>query len=71
MKCRMSYTCPVVGLDSNSSACGIGMGRLSPCSAIRRSQMTDFSKAPECLSFASPPLNERVFASVKLRDLIL
>lgn len=51
-----SYTCSVVGLDSYSSACGTGMVRLSSCSAIRRSQMIDFPKAPECLSITKEKL---------------
>lgn len=51
-----SYTCSVVGLDSYSSACGTGMVRLSSCSAIRRSQLIDFPKAPECLRITKEKL---------------
>ena len=63
---RTSCPCLVVDLNSDSAAQSIGMGRLSPCSAIRGSHMCDFPMAPEHLSLTSPPLNESLFPLVNL-----
>lgn len=74
-KGEISYTRPLVGLHSYSSASSTGMVQLSSCSATRGSRLIDSPRLQNArhhrgkVMFHIPPLREHRFASVKLRDL--